>query len=222
MSQGSKQLGMPFVRFVRGVALMVGLVSLHGIGVAQHAGHSPYAGHQTRDITTLSADDQSALREGQGWGLARPAELNGVPGPLHLLELADAIKLSDSQRQAIQALYDSMKQQAIKLGEQYIDAERALDAYFKAGSLSDARLEQLVHNSADALAKLRFLHLSFHHKTLEIVTPEQVRQYNVLRGYAVDSTPPGAAGQQTDRCANVPPGHDPVMFRKHMGCPPKP
>ena len=208
---------------VRRMALMLGLVSLHGISIAQHAGHSSYAGQQTRDITTLSADDQSALRQGQGWGLARPAELNGVPGPLHLLELADAIKLSDAQRQAIQALYDSMKQQAIKLGEQYMDAERALDAYFKSGSLSDARLEQLVRDSADALAKLRFLHLSFHHKTLEIVTPEQVRQYNVLRGYVPASTRQGGStGQQSDRCANVPAGHDPVMFRKHMGCPPAP
>lgn len=55
----------------------------------QHHGNmanQPYAGQQQRSITSLSADDQLALRAGQGWGLAKPAELNGVPGPLHLLE----------------------------------------------------------------------------------------------------------------------------------------
>ena len=40
------------------------------------------------DIKSLSQDDQSALLAGRGMGLARPAELNGYPGPAHVLELA--------------------------------------------------------------------------------------------------------------------------------------
>jgi Spy/CpxP family protein refolding chaperone len=170
---------------------------------------SPYAGQQTRTITSLSADDQKALSNGEGWGLAKPAELNGVPGPAHLLELADKIGLSSSQVDQLNKLFKDMKVQAIALGNEYMAAEKALDDYFRSGNLSDRALRGVVDQAEQARANLRFLHLSYHHRTLDVVTPEQVKQYNELRGYAnvVD-----------DPCANVPAGHDPVMFRKHMGC----
>ncbi len=38
-------------------------------------GHQPYSGLETRDITSLSADDIVELEAGRGWGLALPAEL---------------------------------------------------------------------------------------------------------------------------------------------------
>ena len=47
----------------------------------------PYAGQETRVISSLSPEDQRALRAGEGGGLAKPAELNGYPGPAHVLEL---------------------------------------------------------------------------------------------------------------------------------------
>jgi Spy/CpxP family protein refolding chaperone len=172
-------------------------------------GHSPYAGQQDRTITSLSADDQKALSQGEGWGLAKPAELNGVPGPAHLLELADKIGMSPQQVQAVQKLFKDMKVQAIALGQEYMAAEQALDDYFKSGQLNDQVLRQKVDQAEQALANLRFLHLSYHHRTLDVVTPEQVKQYNDLRGYSA---------VLSDPCANVPEGHDPVMFRKHMGC----
>jgi hypothetical protein len=75
--------------------------------------------------------------------------------------------------------------------------------------LSDRTLREVVDQAEQARANLRFLHLSYHHRTLDVVTPEQVKQYNELRGYA---------NVVNDPCANVPAGHDPVMFRKHMGC----
>ncbi|AWB34966.1 hypothetical protein [Orrella marina] len=211
---------------VRRVLAATGFVLLLGLAVfqssepihAQHAGaqpeHSQYAGQQHRDVTTLSAEDLSALRQGQGWGLARPAELNGVPGPAHLLELADQIELSSSQRDALERMYQRMKGEAIELGSQYVEAERAIDSYFRAGDFSDERLMELVQNSADAMARLRFLHLSYHDRTLKVITDKQTRAYNQLRGYE-----PGPAAAETGRCSSVPPGHDPAMYRKHMGCP---
>ena len=62
-----------------------------------HGTHSPYAGLQERAIKSLSADDIEQLRHGRGWGLALPAELNGVPGPAHLLELQERIPLEPDQ-----------------------------------------------------------------------------------------------------------------------------
>jgi Spy/CpxP family protein refolding chaperone len=170
---------------------------------------SPYAGQQNRGITSLSADDREALSKGEGWGLAKPAELNGVPGPAHLLELSEQIGLSEVQVEQLQKLFRDMKAQAIALGHEYMAAEAALDDYFRAAELDDRVLRQKVDQAEQARANLRFLHLSYHHRTLDVVTDEQVKAYNKLRGY--DNV-------MDDPCANIPEGHDPVMFRKHMGC----
>lgn len=201
------------------LALTVTSLSGQALGQTLHRGthqaqsantQTPYAGQQDRAITSLSAEDQKALANGEGWGLAKPAELNGVPGPAHLLELSEKIGLAPEQVAKLQKLFNDMKAQAIALGNEYMAAEKAVDDYFRSGSFSDRELRQKVDQAEQARANLRFLHLSYHHRTLDVVTPEQVKQYNELRGYS----------QKTidDPCANVPAGHDPVMFRKHMGC----
>ena len=58
-------------------------------GLVGCSGHSHYASMQSRDIKALSASDIEGLRAGRGMSLALAAELNGYPGPLHVLELGD-------------------------------------------------------------------------------------------------------------------------------------
>ena len=53
-----------------------------------------YAGQQTRVIKALSLQETQDLLDGKGLGLAKAAELNGYPGPMHTLEHADAMKLT--------------------------------------------------------------------------------------------------------------------------------
>ena len=65
---------------------------------------SPYAGEEARVIKSLSAKDIDDLLNGRGWGLAKSAELNGVPGPAHLLEMKSEIGLSSEQVSAIKAI----------------------------------------------------------------------------------------------------------------------
>ena len=67
------------------------------------------------DPTTIDA-----YRKGEGAGLALPAELNGYPGPRHVLDLADKLSLTTMQRAQIQALYNAMKPQAVALGTQLL------------------------------------------------------------------------------------------------------
>lgn len=191
------------------VSLVAGAQTLHRGSHSAQPTENPYAGEQNRAITSLSAEDVKALQEGQGWGLAKPAEFNGVPGPAHLLELAQEIGLSQTQVEQVQKLFKDMKAQAIALGNEYIAAEKAVDDYFRQGKFSDRVLREVVDQAEQARANLRFLHLSYHHKTLEVVTPEQIKQYNQLRGYDQ---------MREDPCANIPAGHNPEMFRKHMGC----
>ncbi len=59
--------------------------------------HNEYASEGIRIMKSLSAENRDDLLNGRGWSLARPAELNGVPGPAHLLEMKSEISLSSEQ-----------------------------------------------------------------------------------------------------------------------------
>jgi hypothetical protein len=54
----------------------------------------PYAGLQNRAIKTFSDQQIADLNAGRGMGLALAAELNGYPGPIHAIELAEQLHLS--------------------------------------------------------------------------------------------------------------------------------
>lgn len=171
-----------------------------------HAAHSPYAGMHDRAIKSLSDADIEELRRGGGWGLALPAELNGVPGPAHLLALRDQVPLSQDQVDKVQVLFEDMRKAAIPTGERLIAAEAAIEAAFAEGRVEETSLRKLLAEAEAARAELRFIHLAQHYKTVQFLTPEQIARYKVLRGYA------------DDPCANTPAGHDPEMYRRHMGC----
>jgi hypothetical protein len=55
---------------------------------------TPYADQQHRIIKALSEEEIAALLKGEGLGMAKAAELNGYPGPLHVLTLARELELS--------------------------------------------------------------------------------------------------------------------------------
>jgi Spy/CpxP family protein refolding chaperone len=86
------------------------------VPVLADAPPTPYAGQQTRPIKALSPDDISALLKGEGMGMAKAAELNDYPGPKHVLDLAMQLKLTESQRQKFQAIFDRMSAAAKPLG----------------------------------------------------------------------------------------------------------
>lgn len=184
--------------------LALAVIGLSGTALAQH---SEYSGDEDRAIKSLSADDIGELRRGGGWGFARAAELNGVPGPSHLLELADDINLNAEQRAAIEALFHSMQADAIEAGERFIAAEAALESAFQSGDVTRDELRDHLDTIAERRSDLRYVHLEAHLETLDIVTEEQVAQYNEARGYSGRSD-----------CEDVPEGHDPDMWRKHQGC----
>lgn len=172
-----------------------------------HTGHSAtYSGFETREIKSLSEQDIEELRRGGGWGLALPAELNGRPGPVHLLELEEELDLSASQVAAITAIYEQMRTAAVAAGERFIAAEAALSSAFSGPDLSEEKLRDLVAEAAEARAELRFIHLSRHLSTPELLSDTQIQRYNVLRGY------------ENKPCGTLPDGHDPEMWRRHNGC----
>ena len=75
------------------------------------ASMSPYAGQESRDIKALSAEDVQGYVSGKGMGLAKAAELNGYPGPSHVLGLATELALTPEQTQQTRVLFEQMQGQ---------------------------------------------------------------------------------------------------------------
>jgi Spy/CpxP family protein refolding chaperone len=143
----------------------------------------PYAGLEARSIKALSDQQIADLKAGRGMGLALAAELNGHPGPIHVLELADSLDLSDQQRAKMQELLTAMKAEAIPLGERLIAQEADLDKQFANKTITPASLAAATDAIGITHAALRQAHLKYHLSTVEVLTPAQVQRYGELRGY---------------------------------------
>ena len=164
-------------------------IALIGGATAWAQTHQPYAGLQARPVKALSDQQVADLKAGRGMGLALAAELNGYPGPLHVLELATALGLSDDQRARVAGLFDTMKQEAVPLGERLIAAETALDRQFADKTITAASLGEATRDIASVQGELRLAHLKHHLATLELLTPDQAARYAALRGYGAHQAP---------------------------------
>jgi Spy/CpxP family protein refolding chaperone len=170
---------------LRGGAVAAALIGFAaGSQAADSNARSPYAGQQARALKSLSQDDVAALKAGKGWGFAKPAELNGYPGPLHILELEAKLALTPEQKRKIEDIFAQMKAAAQKAGMVYLDAEQALEAAFASGTASPAEIARLTGEAGQARAQLRNVHLQAHLTTTPLLSPMQRHRYQMLRGYA--------------------------------------
>lgn len=164
-------------------ALLIGpALAQHHQRHHQHA-PQPYSGLQQRDIKALSEEQIADLRHGRGMGLALAAELNGYPGPMHVLELQDKLHLTADQHQQFQRLFESMKAEAIAEGEALIAGERALDRAFADGRMTPETLAALTARIGEAQGRLRAVHLKYHLTSADLLSEHQRRRYADLRGY---------------------------------------
>jgi Spy/CpxP family protein refolding chaperone len=150
---------------------------------------SPYAGYEQRPIKALSDQQVADLRAGRGMGLALAAELNGYPGPVHVLELAAPLELTPEQRARTQALFEAMKAETVPLGERLIAREAELDRLFATRAVDETALGAAVAAIGETQAALRTAHLRFHLRTIEVLTPLQMQRYSHLRGYGGSQGP---------------------------------
>jgi Spy/CpxP family protein refolding chaperone len=171
------------------LALAIALAG--GSSAAWSQTHQPYAGLQARPVKALSDQQIADLKAGRGMGLALAAELNGYPGPLHVLELATPLGLSDDQRAKVAGLFDAMKREAVPLGERLIAAETELDRLFADKTITASSLGEATRDIASLQGELRLAHLKYHLATLELLTREQAARYSTLRGYGDGQHTPG-------------------------------
>ncbi len=148
-----------------------------------HDHASPYADFMGREIKALSSEEVAGLLDGEGLGMALPAELNGFPGPRHVLELGEMLELSAGQSAEVQAVFDSMQAQARALGSEIVELERELDHAFAARTITEERLTELLDGIANRQARLRGVHLRAHLRVLPILTESQRAHYLQARGY---------------------------------------
>ena len=163
-----------------------------GHGPQGHApqNHAPYAEMKDRAIKALSEQQIADLKAGRGMGLALPAELNGYPGPIHVLEFADQMNLTAEQRARTDELYRSMKDEAAPLGERLIESEAGLDRLFANRAITPANLDTATNDIARLQGQLRQTHLKYHLAMVDLLSPEQIQHYRQLRGY--EPQPAGA------------------------------
>ena len=165
-----------------GLGLVAALALVGPAAYAQHA--QPYSGQEQRSVKALSEDEIKQYLSGAGMGFARAAELNHYPGPMHVLELADKLGLTETQRVQTEKLMKSHKDEARALGGKVVQAEQALEQLFRSGNVTEAQLAAAVRAAAAAQAEYRLSHLETHRRMKALLTPQQVARYDELRGYS--------------------------------------
>ena len=152
-------------------------------GAAHGQTQTPYAGQEKRNIKALSPDEIQAYQSGQGLGFAKAAELNQFPGPKHVLELELQLQLTEKQKAETQHVYDRMHVGAARLGSLIIEKERKLDVLFASKMIDSNRLRRAVADIAGLQGKLRAIHLQAHLEMRRLLSPDQIKKYDELRGY---------------------------------------
>ena len=160
---------------------------------------SPYAGQESYRIKSLSPHEEKALLEGQGAGFAKAAELNGYPGPAHVIELADRLALTPEQLSGTKQLMNEHKARALSLGAEVVAAEQALDRLFGERRADAAAVSAAAERVGMLQARLRAEHLNTHLLQTALLSAEQARRYSELRGYLAGPTSSGRAPAQNSQ-----------------------
>lgn len=168
---------------------------------------SPCVGEQTRTIKALSDQEIADYLSGKGMGFAKAAELNGYPGPSHVLELAAELGLTPKQKQRTEALFRRMQTRASAAGRKLVDEERRLDELFASKSISAALLRTELMSIAALQSEIREVHLEAHLEQVEILSDAKEKKYWHLRGYERQSgsqhhqhSPPQGHDRSTRLC----------------------
>ncbi len=167
---------------MRLVIVALALAALPRTAPAQHT-HSPYAAHQDREIKALSEEEVDGLLSGEGMGFALAAELNGYPGPRHVIELAAVLELSGEQLGETRMIFAAMQERARALGRELVDLEAELDREFADARIDRAELSRMRERIGLVRAALREAHLAAHLEMADLLSDEQRMRYRELRGY---------------------------------------
>lgn len=164
---------------------IVAYAQQHQHGEQHNNFRSPYAEQLDSPVRGLSSEEVERLLNGEGAGYARLAELNSYPGPLHVLDLSSQLNLSALQTKKIKVSFEQMQSQAKKLGKTIVSREQKLSKAFASGKITNTELEEQTSELAKLYGELRKTHLQAHLKINPLLSAEQIKKYNQIRGYEI-------------------------------------
>jgi Spy/CpxP family protein refolding chaperone len=150
---------------------------------AQHGGHAsqaPGAEPHRRMQATLDEIDR-VVAQGLGAGMAFAADQNGYPGPLHVLELKDRLRLTPEQEARVTALQTAMFTESRPKSARLLEAEARLRGLFAEGAADEGRVRTAVAEVERARSEVRLVHLLTHLRTRAVLTDDQRRFYHEAR-----------------------------------------
>ena len=165
---------------LRSILLALLLAAALPVAAQDEFTESASAGTADARPTGLMPRQERMLREGRGMGLARAAEINGYPGPRHVLEQAETLELTGEQRAATAELMARVREQAPALGEKILAAEAELNAMFAEGGVTGEAMEEKLAEIAELNAELRAVHLNAHLDQAALLTDAQKAAYQPM------------------------------------------
>src|SRR5881296_2632536 len=170
------------VIFGAGVAVV--LAAAAAIAWAQHGHGSVGAdGHQVAEA--CATEFEKVVGEGRGFGLAFAADQNGYPGPMHVLELRDRLKLTADQAAKVRELMHAMFAESRPKGARLLEAEAKLRRLFAERVADEAAVRAAVAEVERARTEVRLVHLLTHLATRDLLTEDQRRIYHEARWGAI-------------------------------------
>jgi Spy/CpxP family protein refolding chaperone len=156
---------------------------LAGVAFAQGSAHHGAPGgtpHHALAQTCEGAFEEN-VRDGRGFGMAFVADQQGYPGPLHVLELKDRLRLSRDQEAKAEGLLAAMYAESRPKSSRLLEAEAKLRRLFAASRPDEAAVRTAVGEVETARADVRLVHLLFHLKMRDALTDEQRHIYQDAR-----------------------------------------
>ncbi len=124
--------------------------------------------------------DKDALLNAEGMGQASYAEMNGYPGPKHVLDLADKLQLSEAQKKSVKQIYNEMSTRAKELAVRIISLEEELNRAFSENLVTERSVREDAEQIGRLRGRLRAVHLAAHLKMRGILSDKQVEIYMKL------------------------------------------
>jgi Spy/CpxP family protein refolding chaperone len=152
-------------------AAQPGYGGAHGGG-----GHSDH-----RAVDQWLKEYDQVVGEGRGFGLAFAADQHGYPGPMHVLELKERLRLTGDQERAMYRLMDAMFAESRPAAARLLATERRLHALFAAGVANEATVRAAVTDVERTRTEVRLIHLLAHLMTRDLLSGEQGRLYHAAR-----------------------------------------
>jgi Spy/CpxP family protein refolding chaperone len=146
-----------------------------------HGAHGPGAMAPHRQMHATLEEIDRVVAQGLGAGMAFAADQNGYPGPRHVLELKDLLRLTPEQEARITALETAMFADARPKSARLLDAEARLRRLFADGVADEARVRAAVADVERLRTEVRLVHLLTHLQTRAVLSDAQRGAYHEAR-----------------------------------------